>query len=77
LETVDVGCFVGVGGGGGSDELVPLLDEGFQVVVDVGLELGDGLGGEGMRDDFAFTCMFGSVAGVEESALDGDEGVVE
>jgi hypothetical protein len=44
--------------------------------VDVLLELADGLGGEGVRDDLAFAGVFDAVARVEEAALDGDEGIV-
>jgi hypothetical protein len=66
-----------VGGGGGGDELVPLEDKGFEVVVDVGLELADGFGREGVADYLALAGVLGPVAGVEEAAFDGDEGVVE
>ena len=44
--------------------------------MDVLLELADGLGGEGVRDGLAFAGVLGSIAGVEEAAADGDEGVV-
>ena len=43
----------------------------------VGLELANALGGEGVRDRLPLPCMFCSVSGVEETTLDGDEGVVE
>ena len=44
--------------------------------MDVLLKLADGFSAEGVGDDFAFAGVFGAVAGVEEAALDGDEGVV-
>lgn len=69
-----MGCLVRVPGGG--DEFIPLGDEGFEVVVDVGLELADGLGREGVADYLALAGVLGPVAGVEEAAFDGDEGVV-
>ena len=47
------------------------------VKANVGLELEYGFLGEDVRDDFAFTGVFGAGAGVEEAAGDGDEGVVE
>jgi hypothetical protein len=56
--------------------LVPLLLQEFEVVVHVLLELADGFGGEGVRDRLALAGVFGAVAGVEEAAADGDEGVV-
>ena len=54
-----------------------MLDEKFEVAVDVGLELEDRLGREGMGDNLALAGVLGAVAGVEETALDADEGVVE
>ena len=45
--------------------------------MDVGLELDDRLGGEGVGDDLALARVLGTVARVEEAALDADEGVVE
>lgn len=56
--------------------LVPLLLQEFEVVVHVLLELADGFGGEGVRDRLALAGVFSAVAGVEEAAADGDEGVV-
>lgn len=53
-----------------------MLDEQFEVAVDVLFELADGFGGEGVRDGFALAGVFGAVAGIEQAALDGDEGVV-
>ena len=45
-------------------------------MMDVLLELADGLGGEGMGHCLAFASVFGSVTCVEETAFDGDKGVV-
>jgi hypothetical protein len=45
-------------------------------MVHVLLELADGFGGEGVRDRLALAGVFSAVAGVEEAAADGDEGVV-
>jgi len=70
-----VGGPVAVGGRG--NEVVPLLDEELEVAVDVGLELDDGLGGEGVRDDLPLAGVVRPVARVEDAALDADEGVVE
>jgi hypothetical protein len=70
-----VGGFVTVAGAG--DQLVPFLDEQLQVAMDVGLKLDDGLGREGVRDDLPLPCVVGPVAGVEQTALDADERIVE
>ena len=43
----------------------------------VGFELADAFRGEGVGDGLALAGVFCSVSGVEETALDGDEGVVE
>lgn len=45
-------------------------------MVHVLLELANALAAEGVRDGFAFAGVFDSVAGVEEAALDADEGIV-
>jgi hypothetical protein len=45
-------------------------------VVHVLLELADGLGAEGVSYSLALAGVLRAVAGVEEAALDGDEGVV-
>lgn len=66
-----------IGGGGCGDEVVELADEELEVAVDVGLELGDGFGGEGVGDNLALASVFGAVAGVEEASLDAYEGIVE
>lgn len=57
-------------------ELGPFAHEHVEVAVDVLLELADGFGAEGVRDDLALARVFGAVACVEEAALDADEGVV-
>ena len=44
---------------------------------DVGLKLEDAFLGEDVRDDLALASMFRPGARVEESAVNGDEGVVE
>jgi hypothetical protein len=54
-----------------------LLYKEFGVAVDVLFELADGFHGEGVRDCLAFAGVFGTVAGVEETAADRDEGVIE
>lgn len=60
-----------------------MLDEFFDVRVDIGLELADALDGKGIGDDFALAGVLRAVAGVEEAAAGrfgaggGDEGVVE
>jgi hypothetical protein len=66
-----------IGGVSFGDEPIPLLREKPEVRVDVGLELPNRLGREGVADDFALTSVLDAVAGVEDAALDGDEGVVE
>ena len=43
----------------------------------VGFELADAFRGEGVGDGLALAGVFCSVSGVEETTLDGDEGVVE
>lgn len=52
---------------------MPLLDELLQVADDVLLELGDGLGAEGVGDDLAFAGVLCSIAGAENVASDGDK----
>jgi hypothetical protein len=44
--------------------------------VHVCFELANALGGEGVRDGFALAGVLCAVAGVEETALDGDECVI-
>ena len=55
---------------------VPLRCQLLEVVVDVLLELTDGLRGERMRHGLALTGVFGTVAGIEKATMDGDEGIV-
>ena len=59
------------------DEPIPLLDPVLQVLVDVGLELAHGLGGKGVRNELPLARVFVAVSRVEETAADGDKGVVE
>ena len=59
------------------DELIPLLDKVLQVFVDVGLKLAHRLGGKGVRNDLSLARVFVAVSGVEETAADGDKGVIE
>lgn len=56
---------------------MPLLDELFQVADDVLLELGDGLGAEGVGDDLAFAGVLCSIAGAEQVASDGYKCFIE
>lgn len=58
-------------------EAVPLPDELADVRPHIRLKLEHAFLGEYVRHDLAFTCMLMARAGVEEAALDGDEGVVE
>lgn len=45
--------------------------------MNVGLELGDRLDREGVGDDLALAGVLVTVAGVEETPANGDEGVIE
>lgn len=45
--------------------------------MDIGFELEDRLGGEGMRHDLALAAVLSTVARVEEAAADRDEGIIE
>jgi hypothetical protein len=54
-----------------------LLDEQLNVVVDVLLELADGLHTEGMRDSLALAGMFFTVASIEKTATNRDKGIIE
>jgi hypothetical protein len=54
-----------------------LPDELLEVAVDVGLELDDGLGGEGVGYDLPLAGVVGAVSGGEDATLDADEGIVE
>jgi hypothetical protein len=45
--------------------------------MDMGFKLDNGLLRKHMEDDFAFACMFGSFAGVEDAMMYGNKGIVE
>lgn len=60
----------------GGSTLIPLLLQLLKVVVDVLLELKHRLGRESVRYGLALACVLGTVAGVEEPATDGNEGIV-
>ena len=53
-----------------------MLHQHLQVVCDILFELADALGAEGVGDSLPFTRVFGAVTRVEETSLDGDEGVI-
>ena len=55
---------------------IPLLDQLLQIVRHVLLELADALYAKGMRDGLSLASVFGTITGIEEAALDGDEGIV-
>ena len=57
-------------------ELVPLRGEHLEVVVHVLFELADALGAEGVGDGLALAGVLCAVSGVEQTTLDGDEGIV-
>lgn len=40
------------------------------------LKLGDGLGAEGVGNSLPFAGMFRTIAGIKETALDGDKSIV-
>lgn len=58
-------------------EGIPLFDEQVEVLVHIGFELRDALCGEGVRNGLALAGVLYSVSGVEETALNRDEGIVE
>ena len=58
-------------------QLIPLIQQRRDVQPDVGLKLKDALLGEDVGDNLALTSVFRPGARVEESAVDGDEGVVK
>lgn len=60
--------------GGG---VIPPTDECFDALADVRLKGDDALGCKGVGDDLALAGVLSAVAGVEESAADGYESVVE
>lgn len=45
-------------------------------MIHVLLKLSNRLGAEGVGNSFSFAGMFGSITGIEETALDGDKGIV-
>jgi hypothetical protein len=67
----------GLGVGLQIGELVPLLDERLNVSVDILFELANGLGAEGVGDSLALASVLGTVTSVEQTAADGDKGIVE
>jgi hypothetical protein len=58
-------------------ELIPPLDELKNMTLEVGLKLKNILLGENVRNNFAFTCMFGAITGVEHAASYRDEGIIK
>lgn len=58
-------------------ESIPLLQELIDVKASDRLELQDTLLGEYMRDDFALTRVVGTVPGVEQTSVNGYEGVIK
>jgi hypothetical protein len=56
---------------------IPLFHEHVEVLMHVDFELGDAFRGEGMGYRFTLAGVFCSVSGVEETAADGDEDIVE
>jgi len=56
--------------------LVPPSAEQLEVVVHVDFELADGFRAECMRDSLALACMLGTIAGVEQTALDRDKCII-
>ena len=53
-----------------------MLDQFLKIVGHVLLELGNGFDAESVRDSFAFPRVFGAITGIEEAAVDGNEGIV-
>lgn len=45
-------------------------------MINVLLKLRDGLGAEGVGNSFSFAGMFGPITGIEETALNGDKGII-
>lgn len=73
MEAIDLGkASMSVG-----RERVPLLDEELEVVVHVDFELTNALSREGMRDGLPLSSVLYSVSGVEETSLNGNEGIVK
>ena len=48
----------------------------LQIACHILFELADTLGAEGVGDGLSFAGVFGSVTGVEDASLNGDEGVI-
>ena len=48
----------------------------LQVACHILLELADALRAEGVGDSLPFTTVFGAISRVEETSLDGDEGII-
>lgn len=55
---------------------VPLPHKFGEVVIHVRFKLSYVLGGEGVRDGFPLASVLCSIASVEKTSLDGDEGIV-
>lgn len=58
-------------------ESIPLLYEHVQILVHVGFKLRDALGGKCMGDSLPLSSVLVSISRVEETALDGNESIVE
>jgi hypothetical protein len=56
--------------------LIPLLTELLEIAMDVLFELADGLGGECVRNSLALAGVLSTIARVEESTADRDEGII-
>lgn len=56
---------------------MPLSHKLLQVITDMGFEFGDGLSAERVRDGLAFAGVLGSITGVEEDAVYGNEGIIK
>ena len=55
---------------------IPLLHQLLQIVCHILLKMTNALCAESMRDGFSLPSVFGAITGVEETTLNGDEGVV-
>ena len=55
---------------------IPLFDEEVKILVHIGFKLSDALGRKCVRDRLALSCMLGTISCVEETALNGDKGIV-
>lgn len=58
-------------------DLIPLPNKDFQVLRDVRLKLQNRLRGKDMRHDLPLPGVLGPISSIEETAADGDKGVVE